>query len=191
MNKYIIVMASILFSLSVNGSVLLNSGDSFSAAFSMENTPDSYKLTDNYWEAFVVLIDSANQPGSTGGDPGEVTFTLFENTDFSNEIYSETADSDYWLADYGIPFWGEQGFFNDFDGSFTVSYVGAGIAELFDVSIANFAGELAPSNVAAAYIVANGTDDTPTASVPEPSALLLMLIGIMPLLFRRKLLSKT
>lgn len=177
MNKLVLSSLLISCSLSTQASVILQNGDSYSTAFTMQSMPDFYKLTDNYWESILELVDSANPPYEYNGS-GSVTLTLYENTDYTHQVFSWTEDSSNWMADYGIPFWGNDGLFNDLDGSLTVTYNGAGSAELHGIHISNFAGVLAPSNVARTSIY-------PTA-VPVPAALWLMLSGIGALGFLRK-----
>ena len=148
-----IILASLFAfnSTTAQASVVLQDGESFSTSFTMQSYPDIYKLTDNYWESILELVDSSNPPYAYNGT-GSVSLTLYENTDYTNQVFSWTEDSSNWLADYGIPFSGNDSLFSDLDGSLTVTYNGSGTAELFGIHIRNYAGSLAPSNVASASI---------------------------------------
>jgi len=171
-----------LTSLSANAAVTLGNGESYSSAFELVSYADAAKLTDNFWEVGLGVIDENNQPFSAPtGAPSYVTLTLYENTNFTNEVFSGTQNTRDWMGDYGVYFWGNSSLFTDLNGSFTVSYSGDNNANLFEVVISNFAGSLAPSNVASIYI-----DPTPSA-VPLPAAAWLMISGLGVLgLLRRK-----
>ena len=176
MYKLIITTTLLLTSLVTNASVILGNGDSYSSAFSLENMPDSFKLSDNFWDVTIGILDTDNDPSKAPtGNTSYVTLTLFENTDFTNQVFTETTDTRNWFADYGVFFGGQNSLFTDFDGSFIVTYTGPGQAEFFDIQIANFAGQLAPSNVASVIIY-------PTAAVvPLPAAVWLFGSGLIGL----------
>lgn len=182
MYKSILSTALLLASFSTSAAVTLGDGDSYSSAFSLENAPNHYKLSDNFWDVTIGIIDENNHPfKAPTGNASYVTLTLFENTDFTNQVFTNTTDSRNWYGDYGLFFAGHDSFFTDFDGSFTIIYSGSGQADLFDVSIANFAGRLAPSNVASVTLYPSATN------VPLPAAAWLFLSGIGALgIARRK-----
>jgi len=183
MKRFILSLMFVCFTSLSQASVVLNSGETYSGAFNLQSNGDLFKLTDNFWEVGLVIIDSTNRPFSGAGSiPGTVTLTLFENTDGTSQVFSMTQDSSNWLADYGLYFWGDAPLFTDHDGSFSISYNGGGTAELSTILISNFSGTLAPSNVAYANI-------TPQAvsAVPLPAAAWLFLSGLGALgLVRRK-----
>lgn len=176
MYKLILSTALLLTCSATNASVILGNGDSYSSAFSLENTPNSYKLSDNFWDVTIGILDEDNSPfKAPTGNTSYVTLTLFENTDYTNQVFTETIDSRNWFADYGLFFGGQNGLFTDFDGSFTVTYAGPGQASFSDIQIANFAGQLGPSNVASVILY-------PTATVvPLPAAAWLFGSGLIAL----------
>lgn len=183
MYKIILPILLLISSINAQAAIVMSNGDTFSAAFTMESAPNAWKVTDYYWEVFVPLFDNDNSPFSVGIAESTATITLYENTDFTQVVASETQDVSMWMADYGLFLGGFDGAFADHDGSISISFNGLATAEavLDDIIIRNFAGLLAPSNVAVASI-------TPTVSaVPVPAAVWLLgsAIGALGLFSRR------
>lgn len=173
-------------SLTANSSIILQDGESYSSSFNLSSTANGSSLTDNYWEVVVAIYDKDNDPFKLPViTASSVTLTLFENTDYSSQVYSQTLDTRDWIADYGVLFGGFNTLFADLDGSFVISYNGGQQATLLDVAVRNYAGSLAPSYIAQTVI-------NPVASpVPVPAALWLFVSGIIGLTgfsrFKRKL----
>lgn len=152
--------------------IVLNSGDTYTTAFSLQSDGDYFKLTDNYWEVIVELIDSDNLPFSTPIAPSTITLDLYEDPGATSQVFSMTEDTSMWFSDYGILFAGFEGLFADHDGSLRITYNGPGSATLSGVIVSNFAGTLAPSNVATTRILPEAL-----APVPLPAAVWLFLSG--------------
>jgi len=171
-----LLAALLSISFNANSAIILQDGETYSSDFTLSSAPDAIKFTDNFWEVIVGIYDRDNDPFRLPIiNPSYVTLTLFENTDFTNQVYSQTKDTRDWIGDYGVLFYGTGGFSGDLSGSFSVSYSGGNQATLLDVSIKNYAGQAAPSYIAQTVI-------TPTASpVPVPAALWLFASGLIGL----------
>ena len=175
MYKFITATIMLLASFVANSSIILNTGESFSSAFSLISDGAKFKETDFFWD---VVANISIVTDTTA----ELTLTLYEDTAGTNQVLS-SSDS-YFFDVPNTPFsslidGGDTGLFTDFDGSFTLKNTGISQIELFEVTISNFAGILDPSNVATATIV--------PSAVPLPAAAWLMLSGIGALgLIRRK-----
>ena len=170
-----IVFTSTLTCLNANASVILNAGESFSSAFTLNSDGDKFKVTDFFWDAEVKVFN----PSAFGS----LTLTLYEDTLGINQVYSSTSS---WVTGAGATttsvFGSNDSLFTDFNGSFTLTNTSlrGDSLTLHDVTISNFAGTLGPSNVATTTI-------TPSA-VPLPAAAWLMLSGLGVLgLLRRKI----
>lgn len=171
-----LLAALLSISFNANSSIILQNGETYSSDFTLSSAPEAIKFTDNFWEVIVAIYDKDNDPFKLPIiNPSSVTLTLFENTDYTNQVYSQTLDTRDWIADYGVLFSGTGTFSADLNGSFSVSYSGGNQATLLDVSIRNYAGLAAPSYIAQTTII-------PTASpVPVPAALWLFASGLIGL----------
>ncbi len=176
MFKSTLLAALLTISFNANSSIILQDGESYSSNFTLSSAADAIKFTDNYWEIIVGIYDRDNDPFKLPIiTPSSVTLTLFENTNYTNQVYSKTLDTRDWIADYGVLFGGFSSFFTDLDGSFMVTFNGGQQATLLDVVIKNYAGSLAPSYIAQTVI-------NPVASpVPVPVALWLFVSGMIGL----------
>jgi len=184
MKKTLLTAALISTSLSANSSIILQDGDSYSTGFNLTSVAEGNKFTDNFWEVIVGIYDRDNDPFRLPVvNPSTVTLTLYENTNLTNQVYSETLDTRDWFGDYGVLFTDFNSFFTDLDGGLTVTYNGGTQATLLDISIANFAGTLTPSNIASIYI------DPQVSAVPVPAAAWLFGSGLLGLVgfSRRKI----
>lgn len=187
--KFILVVAMMIAcATNSQAAVILKSGESYSGTFELDNTPNSFKLSDFWWDAILEIVDSAAPPFQANSDPGQVTLTIFENMDYTNPIYTASQNSDNWLSDYGLFFGSDDFLAGDKNGSFTVSYAGNGEATFYSIAIANFAGDLAPSNVARTLIFpeANGNPPNP---VNSPSMIYLMLSFLALVVTKRALIK--
>lgn len=174
----------LLSSIGCNAALILADGESFSASFTLESNGDAFKLTDNYWDILVPIIDSNNPPFSMpSANSSFITLTLFENTDFTSLLFSSTQDTSNWFSDFGLLFFGENNFFEDQDGSLRITYSGLGEASFIDnILVANFSGTEAPSNVAFASIVPEPSVQVPN---PVPAPVGFALIGVCMLMCKR------
>ena len=171
MYKIIVATLILVTSLTANASVILNSNDSFSSSFTLSSDGGKFKDTDFFWDVFanVSLLSDTS---------GELTLTLYEDIAGTNQVHSSSAS--LFFSQLNTPFsdllgGGDNGLFADFNGSFTLENTGSSQIELFDVTISNFAGSLAPSNVATTTIVAS------TTVVPVPAAAWLFGSGVFAL----------
>ncbi len=163
MYKSIFTAALLATSLNANSSIILNSGESFSSSFSLISVGEAFKPTDFYWDAGILM--SFTSPSAN------VSFTAYENTDFSgeffsSEIFAPSSTERNYLGSYASAF-------DDKEGSFRITNNGTAQIELFDIIISNFSGSLLPSNIATTTI-------TPSA-VPVPAAIWLFTSGIVGL----------
>ncbi len=171
-----LLAALLSISINANSAIILQNGETYSSSFALNSAPEAIMFTDNFWEVIVAIYDRENDPFRLPIiNPSSVTLTLFENTNYTNQVYSQTLDTRDWIADYGVLFSGTGGFFGDLNGSFSVSYSGGNQATLMDIAIRNYAGQAAPSYIAQTVI-------TPTVSpVPVPAALWLFASGLIGL----------
>ena len=176
MIKTILTAALLSTSLNANSSIILQDGDSYSTSFNLASVAEGNKFTDNFWEVIVGIYDRDNDPFKLPVvNPSTVTLTMYENTNLTNQVYSETIDTRFWLGDYGVLFSDFNTLFTDFNGSLTVTFNGGTQATLLDITIANFAGTLTPSNIASTYI------NPKVSAVPVPAAVWLFGSGLLGL----------
>jgi hypothetical protein len=170
----IILFSGLGFSQNSQAAVILDSGDSFSSSFNLVSDGDVFKETDLFWDVLTTtqLIDSFQ---------GNLTITMFENSDFTG--FLQTYEDRISTFPRTVIAGGDEAYFTDLNGSFTIQNTGSSQIILNEITIASFAGNIPPSGVAF---------DTITPSpVPLPAAAWLMISGLSVFGFLRKKTSNT
>jgi len=176
MFKKIILAVLLLTTYHSNATVVLNSGESFSSSFFLPDEGEIFKVTDFFWEIHA-------QMSLLSDTSGELTVSVFENTDFSSQSF--LAPSPINFSSLNTVFssliaGGDTPLFTDRTGSFIITNTGTSIIELSHIHVSNFAGNTGPTNVAYTKI-------TPSA-VPLPAAgwLMLSTLGILGMFSDKK-----
>jgi hypothetical protein len=155
-------------SFSSQAEVTLNSGESFQTSFELHADGNVFRISDYEWDVELMAFDSANPPGTYGGT-GFITVTMYENIDYTGNVFTITEDSGA-SSVFGGTF---DSRFSDWSGSMRISYTGTGVLELQLVTISNNAGNIGPSFVATTSFV------PVTSPVPWPPALMLFVPGLL------------
>jgi hypothetical protein len=181
MKLLFIIFTLVMVTTSARASIILQSGESFSEEFTLLPTPNTFKLTDNYWDIYVDLIDSGAPPFTPGGNAGTLTLSLFENTDLSGLITSFSIPTSFPEPE-GLLFFGNQFGLGDFNGSLTLQYEGDGEATLNSIFVGIFAGDADPSGVSSVLITPEGMPSEPpitNVSAPAMYGVFFAMLGLM------------